>query len=80
MLTKNELIKKILKDQISINEQNFFLNLSVRLNLNYNTTVYQIKEIHKSITTEKKYLDDYSSELQKIYNYYLTYLKININD
>ncbi|MFT7442643.1 MAG: hypothetical protein ACI9Q3_001017 [Maribacter sp.] len=80
MLTKNELIKKILKDQISINEQNFFLNLSVRLNLNYNTTVYQIKEIHNSITTEKKYLDDYSSELQKIYNYYLTYLKININD
>jgi predicted transcriptional regulator len=75
-----QLVKEILLNQIQINEQNFFLNLSMKLNLDYKTTVYQIKEIHFNIINEKKTLNDYSLSIQKLYKYYLHYLQININD
>jgi len=60
-----------------ISEQNFFLNLAIRLRLNEKTTRFQIKEIHQKIISGEKSLNDYSDELQRLYNYYLEFLKIN---
>jgi hypothetical protein len=71
---------KILNQMIYINEENFFLNLAVRLDLNYPTTKLQVKEIHKKISTGEKELTDYSVELQKIYFFYLDFLGIKLMD
>jgi hypothetical protein len=71
--------QRILDQQIHINEENFFLNLAVRLDLNYPTTKLQIKEIHKNISTGKKDLEEYSRELQKLYFFYLDFLGISLN-
>lgn len=72
----NTKIKTLLDQQIYINTENFFLNLSIRLGLNLPTTKKQIKEIHENILNEKKDLDDYSRTLQKAYFDYLNFLKI----
>jgi cell division protein FtsL len=67
-------IKELLRQQVAINEQMFFLNLAIRLQMNYNTTQFQIRDIHSRILSGDKELDDYSGELQKLYGYYLSYL------
>jgi hypothetical protein len=67
-------IKELLRQQVAINEQMFFLNLAIRLQMNYNTTQFQIRDIHSRILSGDKKLDDYSGELQKLYGYYLNYL------
>jgi trehalose/maltose hydrolase-like predicted phosphorylase len=69
--------KQILNATIHICEENFFLNLAIRLNLNLATTKLQVKEIHKKISSNEKNLNDYSRELQKCYLDYLSFLGIN---
>tara|TARA_B100000809_G_scaffold75897_1_gene73587 strand:+ start:2016 stop:2234 length:219 start_codon:yes stop_codon:yes gene_type:complete len=56
------------------NEKRFFLCISIRLRLDYETTAFQLKDIHKRIGSGDKDLQDYSFELQKIYGYYLVHL------
>ena len=70
--------QKLLQQQIFINEENFFLNLAIKLDLNYKTTKFQILDIHKRISSGEKSLNDYSQEIQKLYNHYLEYLQINL--
>lgn len=69
-------ISKMISQQNKKNEEIFFLSLAVRLKMNYNTTVFQIKDIHKNIATGKKSFEDYSPDLRKLYEYYLNYLDI----
>ena len=71
---------QILNQIIYLNEQSFFLTLCVRLNLNYKTTTFQIKDIHKRITSRKKDINDYSIDLQEIYAFYLQFLGLSLED
>lgn len=71
---------EILNQIIYLNEQSFFLTLCVRLNLNYNTTKFQIKDIHKRISSGKKDINDYSVDLQEIYAFYLEFLGISFDN
>ena len=58
-------------------EQHFFLMVSHRLHLNPKDTEHHLKEMHQYISTEKKQLSDYSTVLQKSYDYYLYFLGID---
>lgn len=76
-MSQTLLIKRLLKNQLHKDEQNFFLNLAVQLKWNLATTKHQILEIHKSIISGDKTLNDYSIMLQKSYQHYLDFLMIN---
>lgn len=73
-------LNKILNHVVFISEENFFLNLAIKLDLNYQTTKHQILDIHRRICTGEKNLNDYSQEIQKLYKHYLEYLRINIDE
>jgi uncharacterized coiled-coil DUF342 family protein len=70
---ENKLIKQI----TILNEENFFLRLSVNLKWNMKTTKHQVLEVHKNISTGKKELKEYSEEIQKVYFSYLDFIDIN---
>lgn len=80
MTTTTKKQNQILNQIIYLNEQSFFLTLSVRLNLNFKTTVFQIKDIHKRISSGKKDINDYSNELKEIYSFYLEFLDISFEN
>ena len=58
-------------------EQRFFLSLAIRFRQDYETTVFQMKDIHQRIGSGDRTLNDYSKEVQQLYSYYLVHLGLN---
>jgi predicted nuclease with TOPRIM domain len=56
--------------------QQFFMTLSIRLQLPYKETKLHIKKMFDEIQNEKKEITDYSEELQKVFDLYLEFLGI----
>lgn len=76
----NSLTIDLLKNQILINKKMFFLNQSIKMGWNYETTKFQIEDIHKRIVSGDKTLNNYSNDLKKAYCDYLIFLNINLQN
>ena len=58
-------------------DKRFFLSLAIRFRQDYETTVFQMKDIHQRIGSGDRTLNDYSKEVQQLYSYYLVHLGLN---